>query len=97
MGNGEEEGDSPIERLARLLERAGARVTLDHERSTARPCFFCGATAVRRDLCKVGVWAEDRRGNVRRGDPIERPVCAGCQVAHMGSCGPCENAGDPKK
>ncbi len=73
---------SPVEQLAELLRRAGARVTLDMERSTALKCYFCGTMDAPRRLFEVGTWLEDGPGNQRRGDPIERPCCVQCATRH---------------
>lgn len=70
-----------IARLAELLRKAGAVVTLDPDRNITHPCFCCGTTDAPRDLVRVGTWS--RKVGVRgdAGDPIERPLCAACVAA----------------
>lgn len=69
----------PFKALDAALRESGARVTFDRHRSTALPCHVCGSTTVLRDLVQIGVYTRTMGGNIRPGDPIERPLCASCQ------------------
>lgn len=69
-------GDATTE-LAGLLENAGARVTLDPERNYRNPCHFCAKPGPH-GLVRIGKYHERGPGNLRKGDPIERPVCEAC-------------------
>lgn len=71
---------SAAEELFAILESVGARVTLDFDRSTAKPCNGCGRSDVPRDLVDVGTYVVDLRGGMRAGDPITRPMCAACEA-----------------
>ena|SRR5208337_1879652 len=67
----------PIERLAELVQ--DLPVTFDPERSTAKPCFCCGAEDTPRKLVKVGTWSRRVGNRGGPGSPIMRPVCERCQ------------------
>jgi hypothetical protein len=66
------------EDLFSLLEEIGATPTLDHARSTALPCIFCGRSDQPRQLVDVGVWTVNAYGGMRAGDAITRPLCPDC-------------------
>lgn len=67
-----------IDELCDILLAANARTTFDRERSTAKPCFNCGATYKPRTLVVVGYWTRKVGNRGDAGDPIERPMCAEC-------------------
>ncbi len=61
-----------IERLAALLERAGAKVTLDPGRSIKHNCTFCNEPPdTAHDLCDIGHYLN--------GETLTRPVCERCK------------------
>jgi hypothetical protein len=66
-----------IAELVELLREAGARVTLDAERSIAKPCVVCGSTKPR-ELIRIGRYERRMGGNLLPGDAIMRPMCADC-------------------
>jgi DNA-binding NtrC family response regulator len=62
-----------IEKLAALLERAGAKVTLDLGRNMLHNCTFCNEPpAASHELCDIG--------HYMNGETITRPVCVSCKV-----------------
>jgi hypothetical protein len=73
------EGD-PIKALDIGLRAAGARVTMDPDRSTARPCVICRTTSEPRDLVQIGTYTRRMGGNLQPGDRIDRPMCARCRA-----------------
>ena len=69
----------PIKQLGDALKAAGARVTLDPHRSTAKPCVICGEAEKPRELVVVGTYTRRMGGNIQPGDKIERPLCKRCE------------------
>jgi hypothetical protein len=68
----------PVAELSDLLRDAGARPTLDMERSTALPCVRCHTTSEPRDLVRIGTYTRPMGGGLRPGDAITRPMCKAC-------------------
>lgn len=75
--------ESPADQLMAILQRVGARVTMDMRRSTALPCWRCDRNDVPRILLEVGRYT---RGGMS-GHAIERPLCSACAAA-MGPVAP---------
>lgn len=71
--------------LAALLERVGARVTIDPERNNTKPCLGCGSSTTPRQLIEIGVYTMDL-GSIRKGDPIFRPLCTVCIACPEPNC-----------
>lgn len=80
----DEFGDATRE-LGELLERLGARITIDLERNNTKPCIVCGSKETPRTLVEVGVYSIDL-GNIRKGDPIFRPLCTACIACPEPNC-----------
>lgn len=74
-----------VAELGELLEKVGARVTFDPERSISKPCHICATTAASRTLIEVGAYTISF-GNTLKGDPIFRPVCTRCLACPEPTC-----------
>lgn len=77
MTDGDDMRD-PVAELCRILEEAGARVTMDPARSISLPCVICGEKEKPRDLVRIGTYTRRMGGNIQPGDAIVRPMCARC-------------------
>lgn len=71
--------DDAFAKLGEILREVGARVTIDMDRSIAKPCMICGTKAKPRDLIVIGTWTRPIGGH-RIGDAISRPMCADCEL-----------------